>query len=263
MRYALGIEYDGAEFFGWQRQSHAPSVQQSVEASLAIVANHPVTVICAGRTDTGVHARGQVVHFDSPSRRSERQWILGINSNLPDAVRVLWVHAVDDSFHARFTAFSRSYRYSILNRWIRPAIGFSYYGWCRYELDVGKMHAAAQVLLGRHDFSAFRSSGCSAQHAVREVSLCEVTRQEDFVYIDITANAFLYHMVRNIVGSLLSVGQGEKPVRWFAEVFEGMDRKLAGVTAESQGLCFMGVRYDAKYGLPEFSEAFPTVSDKI
>ena len=168
MRFALGIEYDGAEFFGWQRQSHAPSVQQSVEASLTIVANHPVTVICAGRTDTGVHARGQVIHFDSPSNRSERQWILGINSNLPDAVRVLWIHAVDDSFHARFSACSRSYRYSIMNRWVRPAIGASYYGWCRNELDAGQMHQAAQVLLGKHDFSAFQSSGCSAQHALRK-----------------------------------------------------------------------------------------------
>lgn len=262
MRYAVGVEYDGAGFFGWQRQSHAPSVQQSVEESLAIVANHPVTVICAGRTDTGVHARGQVVHFDSPSNRSKRQWILGINSNLPDAVRVLWIQAVDDSFHARFSAFSRSYRYSILNRWVRPAIGSSYYGWCRYALDAGRMDEAARVLLGKHDFSAFQSSGCSAQHALREVSLCEVTRQEDIVHIDITANAFLYHMVRNIVGGLIAVGQGDKSVQWFADVLEGMDRKLAGVTAESQGLCFMGVRYDHKYNLPEFAEAFPCLSDE-
>ena len=257
MRYALGIEYDGAEFFGWQRQSHAPSLQQSVEKALAVVANHPVTVICAGRTDTGVHARGQVVHFDSPSERSERQWILGINSNLPDAVRVLWIKAVDDSFHARFGAHSRSYQYSILNRWVRPAIGVAYYGWCRDALDAAKMHEAAQVLIGRHDFSAFRSAGCSAQHAIREVTALEVTRREDIVQIEITANAFLYHMVRNIVGSLIAVGNGEKSTRWFAGVFQGRDRKLAGVTAESRGLCFMNVRYDPKYKLPEHAEAFP------
>jgi len=262
MRYALGIEYDGAEFFGWQRQSHASSVQQSVEKSLSIVANHPVTVICAGRTDTGVHARGQVVHFDSESARSERQWMLGINSNLPDAVRVLWVRAVDDSFHARFSAHSRSYRYSILNRWVKPAIGHTYYGWCRHELDAGKMHEAARVLKGRHDFSAFQSSGCSAQHAVREVSVIEVTRQGDIVNIDITANAFLYHMVRNIVGSLIHVGKGEKSTQWFKDVFEGLDRKRAGVTADSQGLCFMGVRYESKYNLPKNTEAFPRLSDK-
>jgi len=257
MRYALGIEYDGADFFGWQRQSHASSVQQSLEESLTVVANHPVTVICAGRTDTGVHARGQVVHFDSPSKRSKRQWMLGVNSNLPDAVRVLWIQAVDDSFHARFSAFSRSYRYSILNRWVRPAIGVSYYGWCRYELDAGRMNEAARVLSGRHDFSAFRSSGCSAQHAVREVLAIAVTRQANIVAIDITANAFLYHMVRNIVGSLIAVGQGEKTIQWFTEVFQGQDRKLAGVTAESQGLCFMNVRYDPKYKLPESEEMFP------
>ena len=257
MRYALGIEYDGTGFCGWQRQSHAPSVQQSVENALATVANHPVTVICAGRTDTGVHARGQVVHFDSPAERSKRQWMLGINSNLPDSVRILWIREVDDSFHARFAAFSRSYQYSILNRWVSPAIGASYFGWCRSALDVTLMHEAAQVLLGRHDFSAFRSAGCSAQHATREVTAINVARREDIVTIDITANAFLYHMVRNIVGSLITVGNGEKTVRWFAGVFEGRDRKLAGVTAESQGLCFMNVRYEPKYNLPETEEAFP------
>jgi len=257
MRYAVGIEYDGAGFFGWQRQSHAPSVQQSVEDALTAVADHAVTVICAGRTDTGVHARGQVVHFDSPSERSERQWILGVNSKLPDAVRVLWVRPVDDSFHARFGAFSRSYRYTILNRWVRPAIGVAYYGWCREELDSGRMHEAAQILLGRHDFSAFRSAGCSAQHAIREVTAIGVSRQDELVKIDITANAFLYHMVRNIVGSLIEVGKGEKSIQWFTEVFQGHDRKLAGVTAESRGLCFMNVRYDSKYGLPEYDEPFP------
>ena len=257
MRYVLGIEYDGAGFFGWQRQSHAPSVQQSVEDALGVVANHPVTVICAGRTDTGVHARGQVVHFDSPSGRSERQWILGINSNLPDAVRALWIRTVDDSFHARFSAYSRSYRYSIMNRWVRPAIGVSYYGWCRDVLDTGRMHEAAQLLLGKHDFSTFRSAGCSAQHAIREVTAISVIRQQDVVNIDITANAFLYHMVRNIAGSLIAVGRGEESVQWFEEIFQGRDRKLAGVTADSKGLCFMNVRYDPKYKLAEHAEAFP------
>ncbi len=257
MRYALGLEYDGAEFFGWQRQSDTVTVQQAVEKALGVVANHPVAVICAGRTDTGVHARGQVVHFDSPSQRSARQWLLGINSNLPDAVRSVWIREVDDSFHARFGAYSRSYRYSIMNRWVRPAIGAAYYGWCREVLDEQRMHTAAQALRGKHDFSAFRSAGCSAQHATREVTAINVQRQEDRVIIDITANAFLYHMVRNIVGSLVAVGLGEKSVQWFREVLQGRDRKLAGVTAESQGLCFMHVRYDRKYDLPEQAEAFP------
>ena len=257
MRYVLGIEYDGAAFFGWQRQSHAASVQQCVENALATVANHQVTVICAGRTDTGVHARGQVVHFDSPSKRSERQWILGINSNLPDAVRVQWIRAVDDSFHARFGAHTRSYQYRILNRWVRPAIGVSYMAWCRNRLDEAAMHEAALVLKGKHDFSAFQSAGCSAQHANREVTDICVTRQGDMVIVDITANAFLYHMVRNIVGSLIAVGQGEKPLQWFSDVFAGLDRKRAGVTAESQGLYFMSVRYDSKYELPVSQDPFP------
>lgn len=257
MRYALGIEYDGAGFYGWQRHGKTPSVQLSVETALGVVANHSVSVICAGRTDTGVHARGQVVHFDSPSERSDRQWILGINSNLPDAVRVLWIRAVDDSFHARFAAHSRTYQYRILNRWVRPAIGVAYYGWCRVKLDAEQMHEAAQLLSGRHDFSAFRSAGCSAQHAIREVTEIHVSRQADVVKIDITANAFLYHMVRNIVGSLIEVGKGEKSIHWFDDIFQRQDRKLAGMTAESQGLYFMNVRYDPKYNLPGLAEAFP------
>lgn len=257
MRYALGLEYDGAGFFGWQRQSNTASVQQSVEKALAEVANHPVTVICAGRTDTGVHARGQVVHFDSTSQRSARQWMLGINSNLPVAVRTIWIREVDDSFHARFSAYSRSYRYSILNRWVRPAIGAAYYGWCRQALDEQHMHAAAQALVGKHDFSAFRSAGCSAQNADREVTAISVQRQQELIVIDITANAFLYRMVRNIVGSLITVGCGEESVQWFKQVLQSRDRKLAGVTAEAQGLCFMSVRYDPKYELPEQTEVFP------
>jgi tRNA pseudouridine38-40 synthase len=257
MRYALGIEYDGAGFCGWQRQTNAPSVQQAVEKAIEVVADHPLTIVCAGRTDTGVHARGQVAHFDSPSIRSDRQWVLGINSNLPDAVRVLWVRAVDDHFHARFGAYSRSYQYRIMNRWVRPAIGVAYYGWCRDSLDAGRMHEAAQLMQGRHDFSAFRSTGCSAQHAIREVTAIHVSRQEDRVIIDITANAFLYHMVRNIVGSLIPVGKGEKTSQWFADVFHGRDRAVAGVTAEPQGLYFMSVRYDMKYALPDSCEPFP------
>ena len=257
MRYALGIEYDGSGFCGWQRQNHSPSVQSCVEKALSNVADHAVTVICAGRTDTGVHAYCQVVHFDSNSQRSDRQWMLGINSNLPDTVRVLWIKQVDESFHARFTAHSRSYQYRIINRWVRPAIGFSHYGWCRHELDSDKMHKASQALLGKHDFSAFRSAGCSSQHAIRDVSAIGVARSGDIVTIEITANAFLYHMVRNIVGSLIEVGKGEQPVEWLAEILEGRDRTVAGVTAESQGLYFMNVRYDSKYGIPREHEAFP------
>lgn len=262
MRYALGIEYDGAGFSGWQRQDHAPSVQQALERAAAAVADHPVTIVAAGRTDTGVHALGQVAHFDSRARRSERQWVLGINSKLPDAVRVLWVRSVDDSFHARFGAFSRSYRYRIMNRWVRPAVGVDHFCWCREPLDEARMHDAAQVLLGRHDFSAFRSAGCSAQHAIREVTMVSVTRDGPVVEIEIAANAFLYRMVRNIAGSLMAVGKGEESPEWFARVFEAGDRTKAGVTADPQGLYFLNVRYDPRYGLPEAPEPFPAKTSR-
>ena len=257
MRYAIGIEYDGSGFCGWQRQDHSPSVQLSVEQALDKVANHPVRVVCAGRTDTGVHARCQVAHFDSDANRAPRQWVLGINSNLPDSVRVLWIRQVDESFHARFSALSRSYQYRIMNRWVRPAIGVSYFAWCRQQLDAEKMHQASQCLLGNHDFSAFRSAGCSSQHALRELTDITVRRRHDIVEVDVTANAFLYHMVRNIVGSLIEVGRGEQPVGWISEVLDKGDRKLAGVTADAQGLYFVSVRYEPKYGLPVLPESFP------
>lgn len=257
MRYALALEYDGSGYSGWQRQINSPSVQAEVERALAKVANHEVTVICAGRTDTGVHARGQVVHFDTSSSRTDRQWMLGVNSHLPDDVRAVWIKSVDDDFHARFGAFSRSYQYRIMNRWVRPAIAVKYYGWCRQPLDEKRMHDAAQCLLGRHDFSAFQSAGCSAQHAIREISNITVRREGDIISVDISANAFLYHMVRNITGSLIAVGIGDRPSEWVSQVLLGGDRKLAGVMAESNGLCFMSVRYDPKYNLPEAVEAFP------
>jgi tRNA pseudouridine38-40 synthase len=257
MRHALGLEYDGSAFFGWQRQHQTLTVQQSLEDALSVVADHSVTVICAGRTDTGVHARGQVVHFDSPSERKHRQWMLGVNSNLPGAVRAMWVRTVDDTFHARFGAYSRSYQYTILNRWVRPAIGSSYYGWVRQPLDARRMDRAAKYLVGTHDFSAFRSSGCSANHATREITSIEVCREGDTVLINITANAFLYHMVRNIVGTLIPVGRGEQSVQWFRTVLESGQRELAGKTAASQGLCLVKVRYDPKFKIPEQHEAFP------
>jgi len=173
----------------------------------------------------------------------------------------LWLRSVTDDFHARFSAFARSYRYRIMNRWIRPAIGRHYYGWCRVPLDEGSMHEAACLLHGKHDFSAFRSAGCTAQHAEREILDISVSREGDVVSIDVTANAFLYHMVRNIAGSLIMVGCGDKPAAWLGEVLRGKDRKRAGVTAEPQGLCLLGVRYQAAHGLPETAAAFPEADD--
>ncbi|HJU09075.1 MAG TPA: tRNA pseudouridine(38-40) synthase TruA [Rhodanobacteraceae bacterium] len=250
MRIALGIEYDGTDFFGWQRLAHGPSLQAEVEAALSFVADHRVEVTCAGRTDAGVHARCQVIHFDSDARRDERAWTLGANSRLPPGVSVLWARRVRDDFHARFCARARRYRYAILNRVVRPALDARYVAWERRPLDADAMHAAAQVLIGEHDFSAFRALSCQAAHARREVLAISVRREDDRVMLEIEANAFLHHMVRNIAGSLLEVGRGEQPVEWIALVLEKRDRALAGATAPARGLTFIGPKYPAEWQLP-------------
>jgi tRNA pseudouridine38-40 synthase len=261
MRYAIGLEYDGSEFLGWQIQRQEPTVQGCVEQGLARVADHEVRVTCSGRTDTGVHALGQVAHFDSEAERTERQWLLGANSNLPSGVSVLWIRSVDSSFHARFSAFARTYRYLVLNRWIRPALEARRMSWCREPLDAAKMHAAARVLRGEHDFTSFRASNCQARHAVREIQEITVTRSGDVVSLDVTANGFLYHMVRNIAGCLLKVGVGESEVDWVREVLDARDRSVAAPTAPPEGLYFVGARYPAEYRLPAEPPAFPRGAD--
>ena len=250
MRVALGIEYDGTDFFGWQRLTHGPSVQAQVEAALSFVADHPVEVTCAGRTDAGVHARCQVVHFDTHAMRDPRAWVLGATTRLPHAVAVLWARAMPDDFHARFSARARRYRYAILNRPIRPALDARFLAWERVPLDADAMHAAAQALLGERDFSSFRAVSCQARHARRNVTSIEVRRGGGQVIVEIEANAFLHHMVRNIVGSLLEVGRGERPAAWIAEVLAARDRSVAGVTAMPQGLTFLGPRYPSEWRLP-------------
>ncbi len=257
MRYAIGVEYDGSGFYGWQTQRQEPTVQASLESALAAVADHPVRVACAGRTDTGVHAICQVAHFDSEAERTPRSWILGANSNLPPGVCLLWVKPVDDDFHARFSALARSYRYVIANRWVRPSLDAGRVCWERRPLDAAAMREGAQALLGEHDFSAFRSAGCSANHPVREVQSLDVRRDGDRVVVDITANGFLYHMVRNIAGTLLKVGRGEQAVDWVREILEGRDRRLAGATASPDGLYFCAARYPERFGLPTGDVAFP------
>ena len=250
MRIALGIEYDGTDFFGWQRLTEGPSVQGAVEEALSKVAAHPVLVSCAGRTDAGVHGRCQVVHFDTDARRGLRGWVLGACSNLPASVAVLWAQPVPDSFHARFSARSRRYRYHILNRPVRAALDARYVTWERLPLDAQRMHEAAQSLLGEHDFSAFRALSCQAPHPRRSVLEISVRREGEHVMLEIEANAFLHHMVRNIAGSLLLVGRGEQPVEWMAELLAGRDRQVAGPTAPASGLTFIGPRYEAHWGLP-------------
>ncbi|NCT67061.1 MAG: tRNA pseudouridine(38-40) synthase TruA [Rhodanobacteraceae bacterium] len=250
MRIALGIEYDGTDFLGWQRLSHGRSVQGELEAALSFVAAHAVEVTCAGRTDAGVHARCQVVHFDTTAQRSARAWTLGTNSNLGRDVAVIWAQPVADDFHARFGARARRYRYTILNRPVRAALTARFVTWERVPLDAGRMQRAAQALLGENDFSAFRTAQCQANSPMRNVREISVTRRGDEVAVEIEANAFLHHMVRNIVGSLLPVGRGERPVEWLAELLHGRDRSVAGPTAPASGLTFLAPRYPAEWNLP-------------
>jgi tRNA pseudouridine38-40 synthase len=257
-RYALGVEYDGSGFSGWQRLNRPgeperrgePTVQAALETALSFVAGSPVEVVCAGRTDAGVHAAGQVVHFDGPAQRDPRGWVLGTTSRLPPSVCVRWCVPVADDFHARFSARARRYRYSILNRPVRPALQRQYLSWERRPLDAAAMHRAAQALVGEHDFSAFRTVHCQAPHARRDLQHISITRDGDVVAVEVQANAFLHHMVRNIVGSLLPVGRGERDEAWIATLLSGRDRTVAGPTAPSAGLVFLGPRYPAQWGLP-------------
>jgi tRNA pseudouridine38-40 synthase len=260
MRFAIGLEYDGSGFLGWQVQRNEPTVQSCVQKALSSIANHDVPVTCSGRTDTGVHALCQVAHFDSDADRTERSWLLGANTLLPDQISLLWIRPVDETFHARFSAHARRYRYLILNRPIRPALGHGRFSWVRERLDQSLMDQGASALLGEHDFSAFRAASCQARHAVREVHEISVHRQGDLVVLDVVANGFLYHMVRNIAGSLLSVGKGERPPGWMKELLAARDRTLAAPTASPDGLYFVGARYPAAYNLPiETREHWPQI----
>ncbi|KPN19978.1 tRNA pseudouridine synthase A [Xanthomonas sp. Mitacek01] len=255
MRYAIGVEYDGHAFHGWQRLSRhgetgAPSVQEALEDALSKIANHPVTTVCSGRTDAGVHAQCQVVHFDSDAPRAPRAWVLGTTTLLPPQVGVLWCQPVADGFNARFDARARHYRYRILNRQVRPALHRHYLSWELRPLDADAMHRAAQALLGEQDFSAFRTVQCQAKHPHRDLQRIRVRRDGDEVIVDVQANAFLHHMVRNIVGSLLEVGAGVQPEAWIGDLLAGRDRNLAGPTAPAAGLVFLGPLYPPEWNLP-------------
>ena len=250
MRIAIGIEYDGSAYNGWQRQRTGLGVQERLEQALAEVADEAVEVTCAGRTDAGVHASGQVAHLDTSAVRRERGWLLGANSNLPDDICVTWVKPVDDEFHARYSATARSYRYRILNRLVRSALYRRRAWWVHQDLDHRRMHEAAQALLGEHDFSAFRAAGCQASNAIREVTAIRVARDGDWIVLDVTANAFLQHMVRNITGTLVAVGSGDEDVGWAARVLAGKDRTCAGVAAPPHGLTLVRVHYPDACGIP-------------
>jgi tRNA pseudouridine38-40 synthase len=249
VRLAVGIEYAGTRYAGWQRQDHAPSVQAEVEAALSRVADHEVLVTCAGRTDAGVHAVGQVVHFDTDARRALRSWVLGANVNLPNDIVVRYAAEVGDDFHARYSALSRSYRYVVLNRPVRPAVEAQRVAWIIEPLDVGRMRDGARHLVGEHDFSAFRAAQCQSKSPVRRLTELVIEQDGPHIVFRVTANAFLHHMVRNLVGTLLAVGTGEQPPDWVGEVLKNRVRAEAGITAPAGGLYLAGVRYPPAYGV--------------
>jgi len=250
MKYALGVEYRGTGYCGWQRQPHCDSVQQNLEQALSFVADHSVELVCAGRTDTGVHALEQVAHFESEASRSERAWLLGANCRLPRDIRIRWILPVADDFHARFGARARTYRYVIYNETVPSALFHDQSAWEFRPLDHGKMHQCAQLLIGEHDFSSFRAAGCQSKSASRDLQQISVSRQGGLVMLDIKANAFLYHMVRNIAGSLIAVGAGEMSHDEFARIFAARDRNLAAPTAPAAGLYFLQADYDVQFKLP-------------
>lgn len=261
-RLAVGIEYDGAAYAGWQTQAAAPGIQDVVERALAAIADAPVELVGAGRTDAGVHARSQVAHFDTDSSRGMRNWTLGANTRLPADIAVRWVREVPPHFHARYSAVSRTYRYVILNTPTRSALGAARATWVHRPLHIEPMRQAAALLLGEHDFSAFRAASCQAKSAVRRLSELDVARHGDAVVITVTANAFLHHMVRNLAGLLVTIGQGEVPPEHAAELLAARDRTRAPATAPADGLYLWNVSYPVEFGLPREVSAmmadFPT-----
>ncbi len=249
-RIAVGIEYLGTNYVGWQIQAGRRSVQGAVEDALSAVADEPVSTTCAGRTDAGVHALGQVVHFDTLALRAPRAWVLGANTSLPRDIVLTWAQEMPPAFHARFGAVARTYRYHILNRSERSALAAGRVAWVHRPLEIARMNAAAAHLLGEHDFSAFRATGCQSKTPLRRVTELAVRREGDHVTITVTANAFLHHMVRNITGLLISVGRGDAAPEFAAEVLAGRDRTRNAATAPAGGLYFAAVRYPREFAVP-------------
>jgi tRNA pseudouridine38-40 synthase len=253
MRIALGLEYDGATFCGWQTQPTGCGVQDAVEAALAGIASQGINTVCAGRTDAGVHALGQVVHFDCETFRPESAWTRGVNANLGPGVSVIWQREVSAEFHARYSATARHYKYFLLNRDQRPGLFFSNVGWFDRRLDADAMQEAGLALNGEHDFSAFRAAECQAKSPIRTIHELTVSRQGDIICFEIAANAFLQHMVRNIVGSLIEVGCGRQQPGWIRELLETRDRRRAAPTFAATGLYMSAVDYADHWGLPRVS----------
>ncbi|KAA6187077.1 tRNA pseudouridine(38-40) synthase TruA [Thiohalocapsa marina] len=253
----MGIEYDGSRYSGWQTQHHARSVQQTLEQAIASVADHALRVHCAGRTDSGVHGLGQVVHFDSAASRSERAWVLGTNANLPDDVAVRWATPVAPDFHARFSATGRHYRYLILCQPTRSALWRDRAVWTHRTLQAAPMRQAAAALVGRHDFSSFRALACQAKSPVRTIRYLHIEQRGAFFELRVGADGFLHHMVRNLAGVLMAIGRGDAPVSWTSELLALRDRRRGGVTAPPQGLYLAGVDYPQRFALPVPGDADP------
>lgn len=256
-RIALGLEYDGSSWLGWQSQPCQMTVQDKLEAALCAVADHPVSTICAGRTDTGVHACHQVVHFDTTAQRPLSAWVRGVNSHLPPSIAVLWAHEVPQTFHARFSARGRHYRYCLLNRPQRPGLMAGRMGWYHRPLDLSRMQAAAAHVMGTHDFSAFRAAQCQAKSPVKTLHLCDIKAHGDVIEFNFAANAFLHHMVRNLVGAIVYVGSQRMSVETFASLLTSRDRRYAPPTFPASGLYFLGPTYETHWGLPESAAKTP------
>lgn len=251
-RMVMCVEYDGSAFQGWQFQKHTEqTVQQQLEQAIGFVANHEVKVFCAGRTDSGVHGSGQIIHFDTTAKRDGRAWTLGVNTKLPKHISIRWVQVVDRDFHARFMATARRYRYVIYTAPFCPAILHDFVSWTFKSLDVQRMSEAAQCLVGTHDFSAFRAADCQAKSPVKTIHHLRVYQEGQLIVLDIKANSFLYHMVRNIAGVLMRIGAGENSVEWCAQVLASQNRKHEGITAKGNGLYFSEVSYPEQYVFPK------------
>lgn len=254
MKIALGVEYDGRPYCGWQSQPSGLTVQDTLQRALSRIADSPVVIHAAGRTDTGVHALEQVLHFETEAQRPLTAWVRGTNAELPDSISVNWAHAVPEDFHARFSAQGRSYRYLLVNRSVRSAIHAGKAGWFHLPLDIDLMRKAAQHLLGEHDFSAFRAAECQAKSPVKTMNSIDIYPQGEMLVFDLSANAFLHHMVRNIVGCLVYVGKGKYPPEWLKAVLDGRERRHAAPTFSPDGLYLRHIQYDSMWGLPQTQE---------
>lgn len=255
MKFALGVEYDGHSFCGWQSQADGRTVQDTLQSALSQIAGEKISAIAAGRTDTGVHAIEQVIHFETQVVRPLTAWVRGVNALLPDSIAARWAHPVPDEFHARFSAQERSYRYLLINRATRPAIHADKVGWYHAPLDLRAMQVASEFLLGEHDFSALRAAQCQAKTPIKHLRKLSISRQADMLIFDVSADAFLHHMVRNMVGCLVYVGNGKYPPSWLEKVLASRERSLAAPTFSPDGLYLRRIEYEAKWGLPQVDQA--------